>query len=485
MARAIPVRPDDEAARALRVLESTGLTQLMVTLDATIINIALPRAQVALGFSAGEREWVVTAYALSFGSLLLLGGRLGDIWGRRAALVVGLVGFAGASAVGGAATSFAVLVGARAVQGAFGAVLAPAALAAVTTAFSDPDERARAFSIYGALAGSGAALGLILGGALTQWASWRWCLYVNLVFAAVALVGVIPLVAGGRGPYHRHVDLLGALSASLGLFGVVYGLSHAVTASWSGPLTWGSIAAGLGILALFVLAERRSSHPLLPMRVVLDRARGGSLIGLLLSNLALFGASLFLAYYLENSLGYSPLRTGVAFLAMVAALAVSAQVAAARLITLSGPRPLLPAGMLLSALGLILFTRLPLRADYLGDVLPGLVLVGLGLGLVFAPGIATATGRVAPADAGAASASVNTVQQIGASIGVALLNTLAVDATARSLGAGTSPLALARATLHGYVVAFAWAAGILLAGALVLVVLLPSVGSLSVSQPSE
>ncbi len=479
----------EQSRRRWLTLAVLGVTQLMVTLDATIINIALPRAQVALSFSAADREWVVTAYALSFGSLLLLGGRLGDLWGRRTALLVGLVGFAGASAVGGAATSFTMLVSARAVQGAFGAILAPAALAALTTAFTDPDERARAFSIYGALAGSGAAIGLILGGALTQWASWRWCLYVNLVFALVAVVGVIPLVPGGRGPYHRHVDLLGAVLGSAGLFGVVYGLSHAVTASWSATLSWGSIVAGAVVLVLFVLAERRSSHPLLPLRVVLDRARGGSLAGLFLTNLALFGAGLFLAYYLENSLGYSPLRTGIAFLPMVAAIAVSAQVAAARLITLSGPRPLVPAGMLLAALGLILFTRLPLRADYLGDVLPGLVLLGLGLGLVFAPGIATATGRVAPADAGAASASVNTVQQVGGSVGTALLNTLAVDATARSLsGGGGSALAAARAALHGFAVAYGWAAGILLGGALVLVVLLPSVGSLSaprVDQASE
>ncbi len=463
-------------SRRWLILVVLGVTQLMVALDATVINIALPRAQLALHFSAADRQWPITAYALAFGSLLLLGGRLGDLWGRRTALVVGLVGFAGASAVGGAATSFAVLVGARAVQGAFGAILAPAALAALTTTFTDQRERARAFSIYGALAGSGAAVGLILGGALTQWASWRWCLFINLVFAAVAIAGVIPLIESNRREHHAHLDVVGTVLASGGLFAIVYGLANAVTSSWGDLLTWGSLVAGLALLVAFVGWQRRSRYPLLPLRIVLERTRGGSFVALFITAIGIFGVSLFLAYYLQNSLGYSPLRTGIAFLPMVAALAVSATLASARLLAISGPRPLVPAGMLLSALGMILFTRLSVQANYFENVLPGLVVLGLGLGLIFAPATASATAAVVAADAGAASATVNSAQQIGGSVGVALLNTIAVSVTSRAMSHATdsSAATLAAATLHGYAVAFWWAAGFFLVGGLATLVLLES-----------
>ncbi len=467
---------DRSASRRWLILVVLGITQLMVALDATVINIALPRAQAALHFSAADRQWPITAYALAFGSLLLLGGRLGDLWGRRTALVVGLVGFAGASAVGGAATSFATLVGARAVQGVFGALLAPAALAALTTTFTNQHERARAFSIYGALAGSGAAIGLILGGALTQWASWRWCLFINLIFAAVAITGVIPLIDSNRREHHSHLDVVGTVLASAGLFAVVYGLANAVTASWGDALTWASLLAGLVLLAAFVAWQRRSRHPLLPLRIVLERTRGGSFVALFITAIGIFGVSLFLAYYLQNSLGYSPLRTGIAFLPMVAALAISATLASARLLAISGPRPLVPAGMLLSALGMILFTRLPVQANYFENVLPGLVVLGLGLGLIFAPATASATAAVGAADAGAASATVNAAQQIGGSIGVALLNTIAVSVTSRAIAHATSTASttIAAATLHGYAVAFWWAAGFFLAGAVATLVLLES-----------
>ena len=452
----------------------------MVVLDATVINIALPRAQLSLGFSIENRQWVITAYALAFGSLLLLGGRLSDLWGRRNALYVGLAGFAVASAVGGAAQNFSMLVTARAVQGAFGAILAPAALATLTTTFQDPKERAKAFSIYGAISASGAAIGLLLGGALTQWASWRWCLFINLFFAAVAMIGVAIFVIPGKSEQRTKLDVLGTLLGCSGLFFVVYGLSHAVSTSWSDDVTWGSLVIGAALLLLFVGWQRRSKFPLLPLRIVVNRTRGGSLIALFITSIGIFGISLFLAYYLQTTLGYSPLRTGVAFLPLVGAIAFSATTSA-RLLAKVGPRPLVPAGMILGMLGTVLFTRLTAHADYVGHVLPGLVVTGLGLGLIFAPATASATAAIKPSDAGAASAMVSTTQQIGGSVGTSLLNTIAVTATMsffHRAPKSTSPSVLmlekTQAILHGYSMAFWWCAIFFGFGAVATFILLES-----------
>jgi EmrB/QacA subfamily drug resistance transporter len=452
-----------------------ALAQLMVLLDATVINIALPRAQMDLHFSSGNRQWIVTAYALSFGSLLLLGGRLSDLWGRRTALYVGLAGFALASALGGAAHSFTMLVTARAIQGVFGALLAPAALAALTVTFHEPKERAKAFAIYGAIGGSGAAIGLLLGGALTQWASWRWCLYINLFFAAFALVGVALFVEGGRSEHRTRLDGLGTVLASAGLFFVVYAFGHAVTSSWSDPATWGSLLLGTVLLALFVLWQSRSKHPLLPLRVLTNRTRAGCFLSLLLTSMGVYAVFLLLAYYLEETLGYSPLRAGFAFLPIVVAITLSASFASARLLAVTGPRPLVPTGMVLSMMGMVLFTRLTPVPDYVGHVLPGLVVLGLGLGLIFAPTFASATAAVEPRDAGVASAMVNTAQQIGGSLGTAILNTIAVTVTTRALSRpGAHAVTVTTATIHGFSVAFWWAAGFFGVGALVAVFMLES-----------
>ena len=452
-----------------------ALAQLMVLLDATVINIALPRAQMDLHFSSGNRQWIVTAYALSFGSLLLLGGRLSDLWGRRTALYVGLAGFALASALGGAANSFTMLVTARAIQGAFGALLAPAALAALTVTFHEPKERAKAFAIYGAIGGSGAAIGLLLGGALTQWASWRWCLYINLVFAIVAVIGVALFVEGGRTEHRTRLDALGTVLASGGLFFVVYAFGHAVTSSWTDPLTWGSLSLGTVLLVIFVFWQARSKHPLLPLRVVTNRTRAGSFVALLLTSMSVYAVFLLLSYYLEETLGYSPLRAGFAFLPIVIAITLSASFASARLLAVTGPRPLVPTGMVLSMMGMVLFTRLSPLPDYAGHVLPGLIVLGLGLGLVFAPAFASATAAVEPRDAGAASAMVNTSQQIGGSLGTAILNTIAVTVPTRALEhPGTNDVTVTSATIHGFSVAFWWAAGCFGAGALISFLLLES-----------
>lgn len=467
--------PSTWPARRWAALVTLCLIQLMVVVDVTVVSIALPEAQRDLSFSLGDRQWVITAYALAFGSLLLLGGRLSDVWGRRPTLLVGLWGFVGASALGGDAHAFSTLVAARALQGAFGALLAPAALATLSDSFSDARERARAFTLFGAVTGSGAAVGLILGGALTQWASWRWCLDFNLVVAALAAVGVLAWVPATRAPRRANLDALGTLLSAGGLFLVVYGFSAAVHRGWADESAWGSLVGGGALLVGFVAWQRRAPSPLLPLRLLLSRTRGGSQVALFATSLAVFSLTLFLAYYLENTLHYSPLRTGVYFLPLVGALAVSASVASARLLAMVGPRPLVPVGMLLGMLGMALFTKLTPGPDYAGAVLPGLVLTGLGLGLIIAPATASATSGVDRRDAGAASALVNTAQQVGASIGTALLNTIAVTVTSRYLRAGgPGATDLTAATLHGYRVAFWWAAGFFGAGALASAILLES-----------
>lgn len=451
------------------------LIQLMVTLDATVINIALPKAQATLHFSNGNRQWLITAYAVAFGSLMFVGGRLSDIWGRRTSLLIGLTGFALASAYGGAAPTFTHLIVARALQGGFGALLAPAALAALSTTFTVPKERSRAFAIYGAVGSSGIVIGLLLGGALTQWASWRWCLYINVVLSLISLVGAAIVIDKERITRATRFDALGSLLGSLGLVAIVYGLGHAVTRSWADIFTIMPLVAGVLIAGLFVWWQNHSRAPLLPLRLLLNRVRAGSLIALFITLIGLFGATLFLSYFLENQLNLSPLHTGVDFLPMVGAIMLSAFVASARLHANVGPRPLVPVGLLLGAMGMVLLTRLSITSTYLGGVMPGLILFGLGLGLIFAPAMASATSGIDVADAGAASALVNVVQQIGGSVGTAFLNTVAVTVAAHNARAHvTSSRATDVGLVHGYAVAFWWIAAIFGVGTIVTYVVLES-----------
>jgi EmrB/QacA subfamily drug resistance transporter len=450
------------------VLAVLGIAQLMVVLDATIVNVALPSAQQALGFSDTSRQWIVTAYALAFGSLLLLGGRLGDLFGRKRVFIVGLAGFAVASAVGGAAQSFEVLVAARALQGVFAALLAPGALSLLTTTFTDPDERKKAFGVYGAIAGSGAAVGLLLGGVLTEWLSWRWVMFVNIAFAAPAVLGALTLLRREVATARARIDLPGTLTATAGLFAIVYGFSEAERSGWSDPLTLGFLLGGAALLAAFALIERRVPNPLLPMRVILDRTRGGSYLALGISGAGMFGVFLFLTYFLQQNLGYTPVETGLAFLPMTLMIMALATTVSTRVLGRTGPRPLVTAGMLASALGMALLTRVGADATYLADILPGLLLMGAGLALVIAPGMASATYGVKREDAGVASAMVNTAQQIGGSIGTALLSTVVTNAINGQLGSTRpTPEAMQAATIHGYTTAFWWAAAIFAVGALV------------------
>ena len=456
------------------ILALLSLAQLMVVLDTTVVNIALPSAQHALQFSNDQRQWIVTAYALAFGSLLLLGGRLADLFGRKLTLVVGLLGFSVVSAIGGAAGSFQMLVAARTLQGVFGALLAPAALSLLTTTFSDPAERGKAFGIYGAIAGSGAAVGLLLGGVLTEYLSWRWCLYVNLALAIPAVTGAMLLLRNERAAAGPRLDLPGTLTACLGLFALVYGFSNAQTHGWGAGLTIGMFVGAVVMLASFVLVQQRAEHPLLPLRVVADRARGGSYLAMGIAGIGMFGVFLFLTYYMQQTLGFSPIQSGLAFLPMTAVIVLSATASTAALLPRLGPRPLVTLGMALAAVGMVLLTRIGVHTAYASHVLPSLLVMGVGLGLVFAPGMSTATLGVAPGDAGVASALVNTMQQVGGSLGTALLSTLAATATS-SYVAGRLPSqsVLAAASVHGYTVAFWVSAGIFGLGAMLSALLLP------------
>jgi EmrB/QacA subfamily drug resistance transporter len=469
------VMSSSQDSRRWWILGILGIAQLMVVLDATIVNIALPSAQQALGFSDDARQWIVTAYALAFGGLLLIGGRLGDLFGRKRTLIAGLIGFAVASAIGGAAQSFGVLVAARAAQGAFGALLAPATLSLLTTTFTDLRERARAFGIYGAIAGGGGAVGLLLGGVLTEHLSWRWTLYVNLLFAVPAALGALALLTRQVRETRPHIDLPGTLTASGGLFALVYGFAQAETHGWGSPITLGFLAAGAALLAAFVAIERRAAHPLLPLRVVLDRNRGGSYLATGIAGAGMFGVFLFLTYYLQQTLGYSPIQTGFAFLPMLGAVMLTATMSTASLMPRIGPRPLVTLGMLLAATGMMLLTQLGVDSTYTAAVLPGLLVSGIGIGLVMAPAMSTATLGVDEHDAGVASATVNTMQQIGGSLGTALLSTMSASAASSYLAGKSATAAVAAgAAVHGYTTAFWWAAGIFVAGAFVAGLLLRS-----------
>ena len=461
----------DADPRRWLILATICTAALMIVLDVTVMNLALPSAQRALGFTNADRQWIVTAYALSFGSLLLFCGRLADLIGRKTTFLTGLAGFAAASAVGGASDSFTMLVAARACQGAFAALLAPSALSLLTTTFTDLKERGKAFGVYGAVAASGSGLGLLLGGALTSYLSWRWCLYVNLLFAAVGIIGGALLLGKQPKTPGARLDIPGVVAVSGGMFCLVYGFSNAATHGWHSPSTWGFLAAGVALLIAFAAWQTRAAHPLLPPRVVLDRNRGGAYLTMLITGAGIFGIFLFLIYYMQGTLGYSPIKSGVALLPMVAVIGVMANVGNIVLMPRLGPKPLLIAGMLCNAAGMAWLTRIGVHSGYTSALLPTLIVTGIGMGLIFSFAANTGTFGVAPRDAGVASASVNTGQQLGGSIGTALLNTIAASATAGYLATHLhgqpTPQLVQLALIHGYTTVFWWCAGIFVAGAII------------------
>jgi len=475
MSSATQDRPAAPVDRRWLVLVVVATAQLMVVLDSTVVNIALPSAQRELGFPNSDRQWVVTAYALAFGSLLLVGGRLGDMYSRKRVFITGLAGFAVSSAIGGASVSFEMLVAARALQGAFGAILAPSALGTLVSTFQDPRERGRAFGVFGSVAAGGGGVGLILGGVLTQYLSWRWTLYVNLVFAAIAVAGALAYMRGTRPASRPRMDWTGAVLACAGLFLIVFGFSHAETAGWTAGLTIGSLVLGLVLLAAFVVAEQRGTHPLLPLHVILDRTRGGSYVAVGLSGIAIFAVFLFLTYYLQVVKGYSPVTSGLAFLPMIACILLSSNLSSIVALPRLGPRVLIATGMLFGAGAMTYLTQLTVTSSYVGGVLAPLIIMGLGFGMIFSPAINTATAGVERQDSGVASALVNTMQQVGGSIGTSALSTIALTATASYLAAHhAGPLAPAIAATHGYTTAFAVSAGIFGLGVILAITLLPS-----------
>jgi len=465
------------------ILITVTVAQLMVVLDATVVNIALPSAQRALHFSTADRQWIVTAYALAFGSLLLLGGRLSDLLGRRRVLIVGMVGFALASAVGGAATGFVMLAIARAVQGVFGALLAPAALSQLTTTFADPAERGKAFGIFGAIAGAGGAVGLILGGALTEYLDWRWCMYVNDVIGLVALVLALVFLPPAERKPGVALDWPGVVTVAAGLVAIVYGFSEADTRSWSSPVTIVLLVVGVVLIGAFLGIEHRSARPLLPLGILADRNRGAANLVILVSGIGMFGVFLFLTYYVQLILGFSPLMSGVAFLPMLAVLVLVSAVGTARLLPRFGARWMVAIGMAVSAVGLVIFAQLRVGSTYAGIVLPGLLVIGVGLGLVFGAAMNVATAHTGSSDAGVSSALPNIGQQVGGAIGTALLNTLAASAATTYLAVhGISKMTQAVASVHGDDLAF-WVASGVFAGGAVIAALLFTGGPIAPSTP--
>jgi EmrB/QacA subfamily drug resistance transporter len=445
-----------------------GLAQLMVALDATIVSIALPSAQRALSASDAERQWVITAYTLAFGGLLLLGGRIADAFGRKRTFLYGLAGFALASAVGGSAVSFPILLAARSLQGAFAALLAPTSLSLLALTFTEPRERARAFAVYGAIAGSGAALGLLLGGILTQYFNWRWCLYVNVPIAILAAVGGWRVLAGGGGTSAQRFDIQGVVLATGGLVTLVYGCTQAVTAGWASRTVIASLLSSALLLFLFVVREARTPAPLLPLSIVLDRNRGGAYLTVAFAIAAMFGAFLFLTYYLQVVLRYSPVQAGLAFLPLTVAMQAGSWGIASRLMPRLPARAIMAPGALVAAAGMLLLMQLQVDSGYLTHILPAEILLGIGMACVMVPAFSIGMLGVDPRQAGVAAATVNTASQVGASLGTALLNTIAASSTAAYLaGIRPSPSAIAQALVHGYSIATGWAAGLLALGAVV------------------
>jgi EmrB/QacA subfamily drug resistance transporter len=455
--------PDSRRWLALAVI---ALAQLMVVLDATVVNVALPSTQHALHITDANRQWIVTAYTLTFGGLLLFGGRVADYFGRKRAFLIGLVGFAGASALGGAATSAGMLFAARGLQGAFGALLAPAALSLLTVTFTEAKERARAFGVFGAISGGGAAIGLISGGLLTEYANWRWCLLVNVPVALITFAAAVPLVRESRAHGNTRYDVPGAILATAGLVALVYGFTKAATEAdhWTANVTIGWLVAAAVLLAGFLVWESRTANPLLPLRVLWDRNRGVSYLVSIMIGAGLLGMFLFMTYYLQLTLHYSALKTGVAYLPFSGGIIVAAGIAS-QLLPRVGPRVLMTVGGLLTTAAMIWLTQLDLGSSYVTHILPSFIAMSLGMGLTFVPLSSTALSGVGNHDAGVASAMVNTTQQVGGSLGTALLNTIFTTAVASYATLhGASPAAQAHAAIHGYNVAFTVSAVLFAAG---------------------
>jgi EmrB/QacA subfamily drug resistance transporter len=461
---AVKIGADPRRWWALTVI---SLATVMVVLDATIVNVALPQAQAALHISDANRQWIVTAYTLPFGGLLLLGGRIADFGGRRRAFLIGLVGFALASGLGGAANTQGLLFTARALQGVFAALLAPAALSLLNVTFTDKRERATAFGVYGAVLGGGSALGLLAGGLLTNYLDWRWCLYVNIAIAAVAFVGAIPLIAESRTDGETKYDIPGAVLVTAGLGLLVYGFAKAVDDGWGSATTLGLLIGGAVLVVVFVAVQARTRSPLLPLRIAVDRNRGGAYLASLLVFLAMMGMFFFLTYYLQGVRGYSALKTGMAILPLTLVVIVGSGIVTG-LMRVVPPRIIISASFLLCAVALVWFSRIGLHSSYAGQLLGPEIVVGIGMAGVLVPVTNLALLGIGGQDSGVASGLVSASQQVGGSIGTALLNTIAATTTTHYLThhhSSNAALDMAKGAIHGYSVGFLVAAAVFALGA--------------------
>ncbi len=377
--------------------------------------------------------------------------------------------------LGGVATSFGWLVAARALQGAFGAILAPSALSLLTVTFANSPDRPKAFGIFGAIAGGGASVGLLLGGALTQVISWRWCLYVNFVIAVPTAIFSFRLLINRPNHDRPTIDVPGVLAGPLGLFALVYGFSNAETHSWTATVTIVALAASVVLLVAFVLIEQRVEHPLLPLHIVWNRARGGAYASIALAGAGVFGVFIFLTYFMQETLHLSPLTTGLAFLPMTGFIVITSTTAQTQLLPRTGAKLLISIGMALGLVAMLLLTRLTPTSSYAGGVLPSLMILGVGMGLIFAPAFGTATLNVDPHEAGVASAMVNTSQQVGGSVGTSLLSTLFASSAAAYVASHSKAHGVqSAAQVHGYTTAFWWATGIFALGLILALVVFPA-----------
>jgi EmrB/QacA subfamily drug resistance transporter len=456
---------DPNRWRALFVI---AIASLMIVLDASIINLALPSAQKALHISNANRQWVVTAYSLAFGSLLLLGGRVADYVGRKKIFIIGLLGFAFASLLGGFAANQGELFAMRGLQGLFGALLAPSSLSLINVTFTVPKERARAFGVYGGISGGGAALGLILGGFLTEYANWRWCLFVNAPISLLAVALAVPFLHESKAKGDNKYDIPGAVTVTLGLVSLVYGFSQAANNGWLNIHTYPYFIVAAILLSAFFIIEAKVKSPLLPLRVLAERNRAGSYIGSLLVGVGLFAMFLFLSIYMQGFLHYSPLKSGFAFLPFTAGIIVGAGVAS-QLLPKIGPRPLMVFGMLLATVGILLFSRLTPTSGYTSHLLAPMLIMSFGCALYFIPNSSTGLHDAGEHDAGVASATLNTAQQIGGSLGAALLNTIAISSAAAYVKGHTNMGGSLQvfAQVHGFTTTFKWGATFLFSCAIV------------------
>jgi EmrB/QacA subfamily drug resistance transporter len=437
--------------------------QLMIILDMTVVNIALPSIARGLHFSAPSLSWVLSAYTLTFGGLLLLGGRAGDLLGRRRVFVAGILLFTAASLAGGLATSAPWLLAARAAQGAGGALASPAVLALITASFTEGRERTRAIGLYTAVSMGGASLGLVLGGLITQWVSWRWVLFINVPIGA-AVVLAAPLFLSESRRQQGRFDMAGALTSTVGMVSLVYAFIRAASSGWGDIQTLGAFAIAAVLLGLFLITESRARQPITPLRLFADRGRSGSYLARLLLVAGMFGMFFFLTQFVQDILGFSPLRAGVAFVPMTVSLFAVSRTAP-WLMSRFGSKPLMVAGLLPVVAGMAWLSRLTPGTGYLSGILGPMLLMGAGMGMVLVPLTMASLAGVRQEDSGAASSMVNVTQQVGGSLGLAILVTVFGPASrdaARHHPAGLAPLAQAQAhqaaIVHGMASAFAVAA---------------------------